>query len=64
MYVLSVMWLWRPALVGVMMALAWVVWRCVRRPDAGPVSCLVAFMAAAGFVIVGDLLTLTLLNLF
>ena len=54
----------RHACIGVMMVLAWVVWHCVRRPDAGPVSCLVAFMAAASFVIVGDLLALTLLDLF
>lgn len=64
LYVLSEIWPWCLAFIGVMLVLAWVVWHCVRRPDAGPVSVVVAFISAVGFTIAGVFLAFTCTYLF
>ena len=43
-------------ILPLMVALAAVVWYCVRRPDAGPITFLVAALAGAGFIFLGILL--------
>ena len=43
-------------ILPLMVALAAVVWYCVRRPDAGPITFLVAALAGAGFILLGILL--------
>lgn len=40
-------------ILPLMVALAAVVWHCVRRPDAEPMTFLVAALAGAGFVLLG-----------
>ena len=43
-------------ILPLMVDLAAVVWYCVRRPDAGPITFLVAALAGAGFIFLGILL--------
>lgn len=40
-------------ILPLMVALAAVVWHCVRKPDAGPITFLVAALAGAGFIFLG-----------
>lgn len=41
-----------------MIALGAVVWYCVRRPNAGPITFLVAALAGAGFILLGIIMGL------
>ena len=61
MYMLSVLLMFG-LFIGVTVALAWVVWRCVRRPDAGLACFLIAFISTAGYVVAGASLVIRWLN--
>ena len=40
-------------LAALMVALAAVAWHCLHRPNAGPLTYLIAALAAAGFILLG-----------